>query len=109
MKTYPINSPKTVTHDERITVNQTAGAQVEATPPSNPSANLRPVEIRLVQIEDLHPHQLNAEISGDTADEGLIESIKVNGVLQPLLATPHNLALPGIEWENEWGFENREG
>ena len=38
------------------------------------------------KIEDLHPHPLNAQIYGEESlDHDLVESIKTNGMLQPIL------------------------
>ena len=55
----------------------------------------RPPEIRLVTLDQLKSHPLNAEIYGDEPSADLINSIKAHGVLQPLLSTPENLILGG--------------
>jgi protein gp37/ParB-like chromosome segregation protein Spo0J len=45
--------------------------------------------------KELSPHPLNAEIYGDSTDEGLIQSIRENGVLQPVLIDFKNRIISG--------------
>lgn len=46
-------------------------------------------------LTELIPHPLNDEIYGDRADVGLIESIKIKGVLHPLLIACDNRIISG--------------
>jgi hypothetical protein len=52
-------------------------------------------EIKYLDIDELKPHTLNADIYGNGLDEELLENIRVNGVLQPLLATWEKVVLGG--------------
>lgn len=47
------------------------------------------------QLKDLRPHQLNAAIYSDTADENLIQSIREHGLLHPLLIDYKNRIISG--------------
>ncbi|MGD0814670.1 MAG: DUF5131 family protein [Verrucomicrobiota bacterium] len=46
-------------------------------------------------VKDLKPHELNAKIYDDEADDTLIKSVKESGVLQPLLADKNNRVISG--------------
>jgi protein gp37/ParB-like chromosome segregation protein Spo0J len=46
-------------------------------------------------LRELKPHPLNAEIYGDGADAALVQSIKENGVLQPVLIDRSDRILSG--------------
>lgn len=46
-------------------------------------------------ITELRPHPDNARIYGDTADNELIESIRTNGILNPILITHDNRVISG--------------
>lgn len=80
--------------DSVATENETAGPEAAAAP-SAPPAKTTTAEIRLVPVDQLKSHPLNAEIYGDKPSDDLIESIKTHGVLQPLLGTLGNFILGG--------------
>jgi ParB family chromosome partitioning protein len=46
-------------------------------------------------IADLRPHPKNAEIYGDYADADLVESVRINRVLTPLLITEDGVVING--------------
>jgi ParB-like chromosome segregation protein Spo0J len=49
-----------------------------------------------MDISRLKAHSMNAEIYGDAEpDDGLLESIKANGILEPLVVTPDGTILSG--------------
>lgn len=47
------------------------------------------------RTHELRPHPLNHRIYGDAADDELLESIRVHGVLAPLLITSDNVVISG--------------
>jgi len=47
------------------------------------------------KISDLHRHPLNSRIYSDKPDAGLIESIRENGVMVPVVITPDNQVISG--------------
>lgn len=49
----------------------------------------------MVPTSKLQPHPLNASLYGDGADADLVESVKQNGVLSPILATKNNIVISG--------------
>jgi ParB/RepB/Spo0J family partition protein len=48
-----------------------------------------------VQMSNLKPHPLNAQVYGDSYDADLAESIKKHGILTPLLVTMDNVIISG--------------
>jgi ParB-like chromosome segregation protein Spo0J len=51
--------------------------------------------IKYVAVGELKAHPDNTEIYGSTPDEELLENIKMNGIIQPLLVTWENVVLSG--------------
>ena len=51
--------------------------------------------IEYIPIADLRPHPANQLIYGDCADEDLVDSIRENGVLSPLLVTTGGIMVSG--------------
>jgi len=51
--------------------------------------------IEYIPIADLRPHPANQLIYGDCADEDLVDSIRENGVLSPLLVTTGGILVSG--------------
>lgn len=47
------------------------------------------------KLSELQPHPENARIYGDAADSDLVESIRANGILNPLLITHDNRIISG--------------
>lgn len=45
--------------------------------------------------KDLKPHPLNAEIYNDTFDDDLLNSVRENGIVQPIVITPQGMIISG--------------
>lgn len=65
-------------------------------PGSNSPPVVPPSGVQLVAPDKLRPHPLNQDVYGDEVpDEGLVESVRTYGILDPLQVTPDNTVLSG--------------
>lgn len=67
-------------------------ASAEGFPGGNDASR---AEVRMVAPETLKPHPVNIEIYGNQPSTDLLASIRVHGVLQPLLVTPDDIIIAG--------------
>ena len=95
------NTPKPLnegtTNEQNPNPTDSAGDNISPAPtgPGNQTQSLTGRSIEYWPIEDIKPHAMNATLYGDTCDEALVESIRENGILDPVAIQPDGTLLGG--------------